>query len=171
MIARSTGAAPRHRGRSDGWTFSHTARSSNDTGIKRPYAATMTVSTSTISGRAGWSTGTPSRSATTFAGGGATARPLPAGASGRVSTNAISCRAASRSTTSAPKGAVAATATRATPRLADRGEDRLRSQDRERLLARLVGGALDDERAVEMVELVLRDARRQSFELEPQIGA
>ena len=43
-IARSTGAAPRQRGSSDGWTLSHSARSSSTFGISRPYAQTTTVS-------------------------------------------------------------------------------------------------------------------------------
>ena len=38
-------------------------------------------------GRSGWSTGMPSRSATSFAGGAASRRPRPAGASGRVSSD------------------------------------------------------------------------------------
>ena len=53
--------------------------------------------------------GMPSRSADAFAGGAASLRPRPAGRSGRVSSAATSCRAASRSSTSAPNGAVAAT--------------------------------------------------------------
>ena len=36
MSARSTGAAPRQRGRSDGWTLSQSARSSSAAGISRP---------------------------------------------------------------------------------------------------------------------------------------
>ena len=47
-----------------------------------------------------------------FAGGAASCRPRPRGRSGRVSRYAISCCAASRSSTSAPNGAVAATAIR-----------------------------------------------------------
>ena len=60
-------------------------------------------------GRSGCSTGMPSRSAACFAGGAASLRPRPAGRSGRVSSATTSCRAASRSSTSAPNGAVAAT--------------------------------------------------------------
>ena len=45
----------------------------------------------------------PSRSAVSFAGGAASLRPRPRGASGRVSSQAISWRAASRSRTSAPE--------------------------------------------------------------------
>ena len=58
-------------------------------------------------------TGMPSRSAVSFAGVGASVRPRPRGLSGRVSRSATSCAAASRSSTSAPNGAVAATAIRA----------------------------------------------------------
>ncbi len=112
MIARSTGAAPRQRGSSDGCTFSQSVRSSSDSGISSPYAATTIASASGSSasaGRSGWSTGIPSRSATSFAGGGPTRRPRPRGASGRVRRNATSSASASRSSTSAPRGAVAAT--------------------------------------------------------------
>ena len=49
---------------------------------------------------------------TSFAGGGASCRPRPRGLSGRVSSCTTSCSAASRSSTSAPNGAVAATAIR-----------------------------------------------------------
>ena len=68
----------------------------------------------TPAGRSACSTGMPSPSATAFAGGAATLRPRPAGASGRVSSAVTSCVAASRSRTSAPNGAVAATAIRST---------------------------------------------------------
>ncbi len=117
MIARSTGAAPRHRGSSDGWTLSHVRSVRSAGGIRSPYAQTTTVgapSSSPAPGRSGWRTGIPSRSATSFAGGAASRRPRPAGASGRVRSAAISWRSASRSSTSAPNGAVAATAMRAT---------------------------------------------------------
>ena len=42
MIARSIGAAPRQRGRSDGCTLSQSARSSSTSGMSNPYAATTT---------------------------------------------------------------------------------------------------------------------------------
>ena len=47
-IARSTGAAPRQRGSSDGCTLSHSARSSSDCGISRPYAQTTIASTGSL---------------------------------------------------------------------------------------------------------------------------
>ena len=54
---------------------------------RRPSASTAAGS----SGFSGWCTGIPSRSATSLAGGAASLRPRPRGASGRVSRNAISC--------------------------------------------------------------------------------
>src|SRR5436305_54709 len=71
--------------------------------------------------------------------------------------------AASRSRTSAPIGAVAAT-----PSLTEAGgstKHDARPEHREGLLAVLVVGAVDDEQAVEMIELVLDDARRHPLEL------
>ena len=120
------------------------------------------------SGRSGWSTGMPSRSAASFAGGGVE-RPAPARAAGRAGSAAptTSCRAASRSSTSAPNGAVAATAIR-TGCGYSRAERRLRPELRERLAPRLGVGAVEDQDAVEVVELVLDDARRQALELEPE---
>ena len=94
MIARSTGAAPRQRGSSDGWTLSQVRSASSAAGIRSPYAHTTTVgapSSSPAAGRSGCRTGIPSRSATTFAGGAASLRPRPAGASGRVRSAATSC--------------------------------------------------------------------------------
>ena len=103
----------------------------------------------------------PSRSATSFAGGGASLRPRPRGASGRVSRYAISCSRREA--------------------LEDVGAERSRRGDgeahhyrrtgcgrriAERLLAVLVVGAVDDQHAVEMVELVLDDARAHPLELE-----
>ena len=134
-------------------------------GTMRPYATDDDVSaprSSPGSSRSGWSTGMPRRSATSFAGGAGPLRPRPAGASGRVRRHAISCRDASRSRTSAPNGAVAATAIRAVnaPRT---GCGR---QPRERPAARLVVGAVDDEHAVQVVELVLHDPCGRQLQLE-----
>ena len=106
----------------------------------------------------------PSRSADPFAGGAATLRPRPGGRSGRVSSAATSCRAASRSSTSAPNGAVAATAIRT---LSDAVTGCGRSVA-SASLARLVVGPLEDQHAVEVVELVLDDARLHALELEPE---
>ena len=106
----------------------------------------------------------PSRSATTFAaGGGERGDRVLRGASGRVSSAATSCCPARRSSTSAPNGAVAATAIRATGALA---EDETRSKQAERLAARLGVGAVEHQLPVEVVDLVLDDARRMSLELE-----
>ena len=101
----------------------------------------------------------PSRSAVSFAGGAPVLRPRPRGASGRVSRAVISWRAASRSSTSAPNGAVAATASFTS------ANDDPRPQRAHRLAARLGRRPVDDQLAVEVVELVLRDARGHSFEV------
>ena len=113
MSARSTGAAPRQRGRSDGWTLSHSRSASTSSGTIKPYATATTVGAPTSRpswGESGSSTGIPSRRAVSLAGERASLRPLPAGASGRVISERISCRSARRSRTSAPNAAVAATA-------------------------------------------------------------
>src|SRR5215211_5963562 len=104
----------------------------------------------------------PRRSAVTFAGGGPGFRPRPRGRSGRVRRNAMSWWPASRSSTSAPKGAVAATPTRAKSDQCDP-----RPQHRERLARRPV----DDEHAVEVVDLVQQDARARLYELQPHVRA
>src|SRR6187551_1517143 len=78
----------------------------------------------------------------------------------------MSWRDASRSSTSAPKGAVAATARRS--KLL---KDGLGPEDAERLPPALVVGAVEDQGAVQMVDLVLGDARRQPLELQPDVAA
>src|SRR5581483_7925276 len=85
---------------------------------------------------------------------------------GRVTRNAISRVAASRSRTSAPSDAVAAT-----PIVTGSPEDDARPQRRERLLAVLVVGPVDDQHAVEVVQLVLDDARSVRLELDAQVIA
>src|SRR5581483_9579848 len=50
-------------------------------------------------------------------------------------------------------------------------EDGAWPQRRERFLAVLVVGAVDDQHAVEVVELVLRDARAVALELVADVGA
>ena len=52
------------------------------------------------------------------------------------------------------------------PRASPRAEDRLRPERRERLASRFVARAIDDQDAVEVVELVLDDAGRGRDELE-----
>ena len=110
----------------------------------------------------------PSSSAASFAGGGATLRPRPRGLSGRVSSNATSCRsrraararrrrtAPSRRRRSGPSGLEPVGCGRSVPSAS---------------LAVLGVGAVDDQDAVEMVELVLDDARGQPFELEANVLA
>src|SRR5437764_14348946 len=75
----------------------------------------------------------------------------------------MSWRDASRSSTSAPSGAVAATASV--------NLNRLRPQDPEGLAPRLGGRPVDDQDPVQVVELVLADPRRQPFELEAHVLA
>ena len=141
MIARSTGAAPRQRGSSDGCTLSHSACSSSASGISSPYAATTIASTSADLEAA---RGVPAAARAVRAArrrsspaAPSTRRPRPAGASGRVSRNASSWRAARRSRTSAPNCAVAATPMRRVNSPARIGRGR---SDGERLLARGVVG-------------------------------
>ena len=116
------------------------------------------------SGRSGWRTGMPSRSATTLAGGGATRRPRPRGASGRVSRrrDLVLARRAARAR---PRRTAPSRRRRSGP-CAYLDEEEPRPQLRHRLAPRLRIGAIDDQHAVEMVELVLHDARREPFELE-----
>ena len=88
----------------------------------------------------------------------------PGGLSGRVSSAATSCRAASRSSTSAPKGAVAATADPHGASAASR--TRFCAASRAPRCAPRRRRALEHEHAVEVVELVLDDARVHLLELE-----
>ena len=115
------------------------------------------------SSRFGCSTGIPRRSAASLAGDGRCLRPLPAGASGRVRTQL----------TRGPRPA-AAGRRRRTPRSqrpraggSTCAEDGLRPELRQSRAPRLVVGAVDDQHAVEVIELVLDDARRRELELEP----
>src|SRR3954471_9340695 len=116
-------------------------------------------------GRVGCNTGMPSRSAVSFAGGAPVLRPLPRGASRRVRSAVISWRAARRSRMSAPKGAVAATANFTS------ADDEPWAQRSERFTAGFGRRAVQDQRSVEVVELVLHDARDDSFEVVPDLVA
>src|SRR4029077_286591 len=111
------------------------------------------------------STGIPSRSAVSLAGGAPVWRPRPRGASGRVSSAVISWGAASRSSTSAPKGAVAATASFTS------ANDEPWAQGSERFTAGFGRRAGQDQRSVEVVELVLHDARDDPVEVVPDLVA
>src|SRR6266508_1124312 len=115
--------------------------------------------------RSGCSTGMSKRFALSFAGGAALLRPRPWGLSGRVRSSSMSYpRPASPSRIAAPKGAVAATAMRiASASLPDRAEDGLRPKLGERGATLLRCCPVDDQNAVEMVELVLDHPRLQSF--------
>src|SRR5580765_2819748 len=107
----------------------------------------------------------PTPSAAAFAGGAPVLRPRPRGASGRVSSAVISWRAARRSRTSAPKGAVAATASFTS------ANDEPWAQRSERFTAGFGRRAVQDQRSVEVVELVLHDARDDPFEVVPDLVA
>src|SRR5687768_7599303 len=146
--------------------------------MSSPSAHTTTVSaprSSPVAGLPGCTTGIPSRSAASFAGGAATLRPRPAGRSGRVRSAVTSCRAASRSSTSAPNGAVAATAIRTTRRLCQAPVRYVALKAATELGHRLAAGlgirTLEHEHAVEVIELVLRHARVVLLELETELLA
>ena len=120
---------------------------------ERPYAQNDDVSIGARSGsagRSGWRTGMPSRCRDL--GGRRAILASPRAASGRVSTSSISWFAASRRRTSAPKGAVAATARRIS-----RGP--AAAQRPERAPPALAVRPIEDQNAVEVVELVLHDTR------------
>src|SRR6266511_843949 len=118
--------------------------------------------------RSGCSTGMSKRFALSFAGGAALLRPRPWGLSGRVRSSSMSYpRPASPSRIAAPKGAVAATAMRiASASLPDRAEDGLRPKLGERGATLLRCRPVDDQNAVEMVELVLDHPCLQPFGLD-----
>ena len=96
MIARSIGAAPRHRGSRDGWTFSSSNSESSGSRSSCPNAHTTPSSGSAApiaanaSGRSVASvlrTSIPSSSAAVAAGTGETRRPRPWRRSGGVTTS------------------------------------------------------------------------------------
>ena len=106
IIARSTGAAPRQRGSSDGWTLRiGPKRLSSGSLMSAPNAQSSRTSgsaaamRSTLSGSlafSGWKTSIPSSRAASATGGGASLRPRPFGASGRVTTSAGRCGVSAR---------------------------------------------------------------------------
>ena len=126
MIARSTGAAPRQRGSSEGCTFRSSCSESSGSLMSAPNAHTTTTgreedrspapaSASAISARAsaeltlsGCSTASPRASARSRTGGALRLLPRPAGRSGRVMTRAgrNSALAATRSSTAAANSEV-----------------------------------------------------------------
>src|SRR4051812_27229062 len=112
-MARSIGAAPLQRGRSDGCTFHIGCSVSNGSRIYAPNAQMTTPSGSAaeIAARAsaeftlsGWITSIPSSRAASATGGGESLRPRPRGRSGRVTTSCGRCSlAATRSRTATAK--------------------------------------------------------------------
>ena len=115
-IARSTGAAPRQRGSSDGCRFSISCSDSSGSLISAPKAQIAIASGSAAAIRSlacsaftssGWKTSMPSSRAVSATGGAASLRPRPRGASGRVTTSCGLCGlAARRSRTVAAKSEV-----------------------------------------------------------------
>src|SRR4051812_27966369 len=168
MIARSTRAPPRQRGSSDGWTLSIGWSESSGSRIRPPNADTQTTSgrADAMAARAsssltlgGCRTSMPSSRAAAAAGGGARRRPRPRGRSGRVTTSKGRCaEAASRRSTATAKSLVPRK-TVCTAGALRRAVGGLLPQDADRLLALLPSAALDHQHAVEMVDLVLDDAR------------
>src|SRR3954464_11984090 len=105
----------------------------------------------------------PSRPARSATGGGGSRRPRPAGRSGRVTTSTGRCAvAARRSSTPAANGDVPRETVRTAatpPRLRLRGGLGLVAQDPHGLLALVARRAVEDQDPVEVVDLVLDDAR------------
>src|SRR4051794_15690780 len=174
MIARSTGAAPRQRGSSDGCTLSISQRLSSGSLSSAPYAHTSTISGSAAAMRStasgpftlsGWATSMPSARAATAAGGGASLRPRPRRRSGRVTTSAGRCALpARRSSTATANGEVP----RRTVRTPDPLGRRLGglAQRPHRRLALVARRAVEDENAVEVVHLVLDHAGLEAARLD-----
>src|SRR5437879_3474919 len=129
-----------------------------------------TASSTDSSSRAGCATRIPSRSAASFAGGAASFRPRPRGLSGRWRSSTTSCSAARRSRTSAPNGPVAATAI-CREAMRCLSDDDAGAKARHRLASRLGRRPVKDQDAVEVVRLVLRDARIRLLELVAHVGA
>ncbi len=99
-IARSSGAAPRQRGSSDGCTLTISCSLSSGSLISAPKAQTITASgwAAEIRARAsspltsaGWSSSIPSSRAASATGGDCSLRPRPFGRSGRVTTSCGRC--------------------------------------------------------------------------------
>ena len=107
----------------------------------------------------GWRTSMPSRSAASFAGGAPTCRPRPRGRSGRVSRNAISCVSLQPLEHVGAERRGAATTRNVQSAAACRKHGK-------RLAAALGRRPVEDEHAVEMIDLVLGDPRREPLELE-----
>src|SRR5690606_13909747 len=125
-IACRIGAAPRQRGKSDAWMFTHprAGQSSTHLGRSRPYATTTRRSggrssphsraTAASASELGCATGSPCASAASLTGGGVSLRPRPAGRSGCVRTSGTCAPAATiASSAGTAKAGVPANAIRA----------------------------------------------------------
>src|SRR3984957_17404050 len=178
IIARSTGAAPRQRGSSDGCTLSSSPTDSSGSLISAPNAHTTTACGSiaatydNVTGAltfAGCSTRSPRERARSATGGEASRRPRPRGRSGRVSTSAGRCesRSARRSRIAAAKSVVPRkTMLKTWERLDGAGRLLCLTHRAHRLLARLARDPVEDQDAVEMVDLVLDHARLKALGLD-----
>src|SRR5215471_1181598 len=187
-MARSTGAAPRQRGSSDRCRFSRPSGAARSTGAGRswPNAATTPASTpaarrSSVTSRArfGVRTGRSSSPAAAWTGLGWVAAPRLRRRSGWVTTRATSwpasCTARSTGTAVAgvPKKATR-TRRRSEPVVAARARgavERAGPQLAQRLLAGVGLEPVDDEHAVEVVDLVLDEAAHELVTLEDHLVA
>src|SRR5690606_29551679 len=192
-IACWIGAAPRQRGSSDAWMFTHPARGQarSQSGSSRPYATTTSRSGGCSSpqaagsdgsrSRSGCSTLSPCASAARFTGGGVSRRPRPAGRSGCVRTSGTSAPAATiASSVGTANSGVPANAMRRSCTAGLQGSERLRAGARglRRLAPRLLQVALldalalqrrqivDEQLALEVIHLVLDALREQPVRLE-----
>src|SRR5450755_321180 len=167
MIARSIGAAPRQRGSSEGWRFRIRCSESSGSLINAPKAQTQTAcgSISATQRRVGSSLTNcgcaslmPSSRAAWATGGAERWRPRPRGRSGRVITSSGRCgEAATRCRTAAANSEVPRETVR-TPSGARLGI----AQHAHRFLALLTRYALQDQHAVEVVDLMLDHACLQA---------
>ena len=90
-MARSTGAAPRHRGSSEKWRLTMGTWASRRAGMILPKATTTTNSTAApVTSSMSWLTGMPNSIAACLTGLGVVCLPLPRRRSGRVTHRATS---------------------------------------------------------------------------------
>ena len=189
MIARSIGAAPRQRGSSDGWTLSSSSSESSGSRISWPKAQTTPSSGSAA--RIAAIASAPSvasvlqqpdaraRAAAAAAGTGATRRPRPCRRSGGVTTSSGRCARLGKP--AQDRGGERRGAEVDDPQslglglglvlglgLGRRAVGRALAQGAHRGLALPALGPVEDQHAVEVVDLVLQHARLEPGRLEQQ---